>query len=126
MMTNPVLLVHVTSVLLSISGFIFRGILRFSGSDLANRKWLKITPHIIDTVLIVSAIILYLRSGLELFSTPWLMAKIIALLLYIALGLIAFRFGKTRTIRLVAFFEAILVFAYIIGVAVTRNPFVFF
>ncbi|MGB5226404.1 MAG: SirB2 family protein [Arenicellales bacterium] len=126
MMTNPVLLVHVTSVLLSISGFIFRGILRFSGSDLANRKWLKIAPHIIDTVLIVSAIMLYLRSGLELFSTPWLMAKIIALLLYIALGLIAFRFGKTRTIRLVAFFEAILVFAYIIGVAVTRNPFVFF
>jgi uncharacterized membrane protein SirB2 len=125
-MTNPVLLVHVTSALLSISGFIFRGILRFSGSDLVNKKWLKITPHIIDTVLIVSAIMLYLRSGLELFSTPWLMAKIIALLLYIALGLIAFRFGKTSTIRLIAWFEAILVFAYIIGVAITKNPLVFF
>ena len=126
MMANPLLLVHVTSALLSICGFIFRGILRFSGSDLVNRKWLKITPHIIDTVLIVSAIMLYLRSGLELLSTPWLLAKIVALLLYIALGLIAFRFGKTRTIRLVAFFEAIFVFAYIIGVAVTKNPFVFF
>ena len=125
-MTNPVLLVHVTSALLSISGFIFRGILRFSGSDLVNRKWLKIAPHIIDTVLIVSAIMLYLRSGLELLSTPWLMAKIIALLLYIALGLIAFRFGKTRTIRFVAWLEAILVFAYIIGVAITKNPLVFF
>lgn len=125
-MTNPVLLVHVTSALLSISGFIFRGILRFSGSDLVNRKWLKIAPHIIDTVLIVSAIMLYLRSGLELLSTPWLMAKIIALLLYIALGLIAFRFGKTRTIRFVAWLEANLVFAYIIGVAITKNPLVFF
>lgn len=125
-MTNPVLIVHVTSVLLSISGFIFRGILRFSGSDLVNRKWLKIAPHIIDTVLIVSAIMLYLQSGLELMSTPWLIAKIVALLLYIALGLIAFRFGKTRTIRLLAWLEAILVFAYIIGVAVTRNPLVFF
>jgi uncharacterized membrane protein SirB2 len=123
---NPILIVHVSTALLSISGFIFRGILRFRGSDLVNRKWLKIAPHIVDTVLIISAIILLIQSGLNLLTTPWLMAKIIALIIYIALGLIAFRFGKTRTVRLLAWCEAILVFGYILSVAVTKNPLVLF
>lgn len=125
-MINPILIVHVSTALLSISGFIFRGILRFRGSDLVNRKWLKIAPHIVDTVLIISAIILLIQSGLNLLTTPWLMAKVIALIIYIALGLIAFRFGKTRTVRLLAWCEAILVFGYILSVAVTKNPLVLF
>jgi len=121
-MTNAVLFVHVTTVILSISGFIFRGVLRFRGSDLGNKKWLKITPHIVDTVLIISAIMLYSRSGLDLMTTSWLQAKIVALFLYIGLGLIAFRFGKTTTVRLFAWLAAILVFGYILAVAVTKSP----
>lgn len=125
-MSNPVFIIHVTTALLSISGFIFRGILRFSGSDLVNRKWLKITPHIIDTVLIISAIMLFTRSGLDLMTTPWLQAKIVALIVYIALGLVAFRFAKTTPVRLLAWLAAILVFGYILSVAVSKNPLGFF
>ena len=125
-MSNPVFIIHVTTALLSISGFIFRGILRFSGSDLVNRKWLKITPHIVDTVLIISAIILFTRSGLDLMTTSWLQAKIVALIVYIALGLIAFRFAKTTSARLLAWLAAILVFGYILSVAVSKNPLGFF
>jgi uncharacterized membrane protein SirB2 len=123
---NPVLTVHVATALLSISGFIFRGILHFRSSELVNRKWFKITPHIVDTLLIVSALILLNQSGLNILNTSWLLAKVIALIVYISLGLIAFRFGKTRGIRLMAWLEAILVFAYILGVAVTKNPLVLF
>ena len=125
-MINPVLTVHVSTVLLSISGFILRGILHFRGSDLVNRKWLKITPHVIDTVLIISAIILLIQSGLNLLTTPWLLTKVIALILYIALGLIAFRFGKTTHVRMLAWSGAILLFAFIFAVAVTKNPLVLF
>jgi len=123
---NPVLTVHVAAALLSISGFIFRGILHFRGSELVSRKWFKITPHIIDTVLIISAIILLYQSGLNLLTTSWLLAKITALIFYITLGLIAFRFGKSRRVRLLAWCGAILLFAYIIMVAVTKNPLVLF
>ncbi len=123
-MYNQVLTVHVSTVILSISGFIFRGILHFRGSDLVKRKWLKITPHIIDTVLIISAIILLIQNGLNLLTTPWLLAKLIALIFYIALGLIAFRFSKTTRVRMLAWSGAILLFAYICTVAVTKNPMV--
>lgn len=125
-MSNPVFIIHVATALLSISGFIFRGILRFSGSDLVNRKWLKITPHINDTVLIISAIMLFTRSGLDLMTTPWLQAKIVALIVYIALGLVAFRFAKATPVRLLAWLAAILVFGYILSVAVSKNPLGFF
>ena len=123
-MYNQVLTVHVSTVILSISGFIFRGILHFRGSDLVKRKWLKITPHIIDTVLIISAIILLIQNGLNLLTTPWLLAKLIALIFYIALELIAFRFAKTTRVRMLAWSGAILLFAYICTVAVTKNPMV--
>ena len=121
---NPIYIVHVTTVLLSISGFVFRGVLHFNASAMVNRKWLKITPHINDTVLVASALMLLSQSGLNLLNTPWLLAKIIALLIYITLGLIAFRFGRTKRIRLMAWFGAILVFCYILTVAVTKNPLV--
>lgn len=125
-MSNSVFIIHVTTALLSIFGFIFRGILRFSGSDLVNSKWLKITPHIVDTVLIISAILLFTRSGLDLMTASWLQAKIVALIVYIALGLVAFRFAKTTTTRLLAWLTAILIFGYILTVAVSKNPLGFF
>lgn len=125
-MLNPVLTLHVSTALISIAGFIIRGILHFSGSDLVNRKWFKITPHIVDTLLIVSAVTLLIQSNLNLLNTSWLLAKVIALVVYIGLGLVAFRFGKTRLVRMMAWGGAILVFAYILGVAVTKNPLVLF
>lgn len=125
-MINPVLTLHVSTALISIVGFILRGILHFSGSDLVNRKWFKITPHVIDTLLIITAVILLIQSNLDVLNTSWLLAKVIALIVYISLGLVAFRFGKTRFIRIMAWCEAILVFAYILAVAVTKNPLVLF
>ena len=125
-MTNPVLVIHVTTALLSIAGFVFRGILRYRNSDWIDKKWLKITPHLIDTVLIISALTLLQQASLKPFGTSWLMAKIIALLLYISLGLIAFRFASSKAIRLLAWGAAILVFCYILAVAVTKNPLILF
>lgn len=125
-MSNPVLTIHIVTALLSISGFIFRGILHLRGSDLLSRKWLKISPHVNDTLLIISAIILVRQSDLIFLTTPWLQAKIVALILYITLGLIAFRFAKTKTVSLLAWIGAILVFSYIVAVAITKNPLVLF
>ncbi len=125
-MSNPVLTLHVATALLSISGFVYRGFLHLGGSDLLNRKWLKITPHVNDTVLILSAIVLVQQAGLSYLTTPWLQIKIVALILYITLGLIAFRFAKTKKLRLLTWIEAIVVFAYIVAVAVTKNPLVWF
>ena len=116
-----ILKIHLLTVVLSLAGFIFRGILMLNGSAMLQKKWLKIAPHVNDTILLVSAILLVRQTGLYPLEQPWLMAKIIGLLVYIGLGMMAFRFGKTHKQKLLAWIGAIAVFAYICGLAITKS-----
>ena len=83
---------------------------------------MRIIPHIVDTVLLLSAVWLAVQFGFSPANSPWLTTKIIALLIYIGLGFVALRLGKTKQIRIVAWLIALLVFAYIVAVAFTKSP----
>jgi uncharacterized membrane protein SirB2 len=76
----------------------------------------------VDTVLLLSAIWLAVQLQQVPFRDGWLGAKILGLLLYIVLGGIALKRGRTKTMRIGAFAAALAVFAYIVAVARTRNP----
>lgn len=114
--------IHITCVVLSYSLFFLRGIWVLRDSPLMQQRWVKIAPHSVDTVLLVSAIALAWQLGFSPFNSPWLAAKIIALLVYIGLGMLAFRFAKTQTMRLVAWLSAQMVFFYIVAAALTHDP----
>ena len=114
--------IHVTSALISISGFILRCWWMLQDSPRLKMRLTRVLPHIIDTILLASAIMLALRIEQYPLTTAWLTAKLIALLAYIGLGMVALRFGKTRKTRMTAFFLAVLVFVYLVSVAITRSP----
>lgn len=114
-------LIHESCAFLSISGFIVRGIWKLTDNTKLAQRWVKIAPHIIDFVLLASGITLIVLTQINLFEQPWLMAKLIALLAYIALGLFVLRFARSNGMRQLGFVAAILVFAYIIAVAMTRQ-----
>ena len=114
--------IHIGCAFLSFSLFFMRGIWLLRGSPIMQQRWVKIAPHSIDTVLLTSAILLAWQLGYTPFNSPWLAAKIIALLLYIGLGMLAFRFAKTKKSRLYAWLAAILTFAYIVAAAATHDP----
>ncbi|MGH1537958.1 MAG: SirB2 family protein [Gammaproteobacteria bacterium] len=113
--------IHAVTALLSISGFVLRGFWMMQGSAKLQRRWVNIVPHINDTILLVSAIILVIVSTQYPIYTAWINAKIIALLIYIILGTIALKRGKTKIIRVFSWCLAILVFAYIVFVANTKQ-----
>ncbi len=113
--------IHAVTALLSISGFVLRGFWMMQGSAKLQRRWVNIVPHINDTILLVSAIILVIVSTQYPIYTAWINAKIIALLIYIILGTIALKRGKTKTIRVSSWCLATLVFAYIVFVANTKQ-----
>lgn len=113
---------HVTFAALSGMLFLLRGIWMLRGSGLLQQKWVKIVPHVIDTVLLGSALVMVFWSGQYPFAQGWLTAKVLALIAYIVLGTIALKRGKTKQVRLTAFIGALLVFAYIVKVALTRQP----
>ena len=115
-------LVHQSAVALSLAGFVARGTGMFTGAAWVRRRLAKTLPHIIDTVLIASAIALAWMLGVSPANAPWIGAKIAALIVYIALGMIAFRFGRTRRMRGIAFALALVTFGYIVTVAISRDP----
>lgn len=118
--------IHITCVVLSFSLFFLRGLWMLRHSPIMQQRWVKIAPHSIDTILLTSAILLAWQLGYTPFDSPWLAAKILALLLYIGLGMLAFRFAKTDSMRLVAWLSALLTFAYIVATAITHDPFLTF
>jgi len=115
-------LLHMCCAALSISGFVLRGWWRWRESPLAVNRWTRILPHCVDTLLLGSALTLASLSGQWPLQQPWLTAKLLALLIYIGLGMVAFRFGKTSRQKAAAFFSAVLVFAYMVCVATWRSP----
>ncbi len=115
-------MIHITSVVLSYLLFTLRGIWMVQSSDLLQRRWVKVVPHVIDTVLLTSAIGLAMAIHQSPIKDPWLGAKVAGLLLYIGLGMIALKRGKTRKMKVTALVAAHIAFFYIVLVALTKNP----
>lgn len=114
-------LTHVTCVALSYAGFVLRGIWMIRDSRMLERRWVRVLPHVVDTVLLASAIALAVMLKQYPLAEPWLTAKVAGLVLYIALGMVALRHGTTRRIRTSAWIAAQVAFLYIVAVALTRN-----
>ena len=119
-------MIHVGSVIISYLLFSLRSMWMMQDSARLKQRWVKIAPHIVDTVLLTSAIALAILIRQDPIHDSWLSAKVLGLLTYIALGMMALRFGKTRKTKISASVAAQLVFIYIVLVAVTKNPAVFF
>ena len=114
--------VHVACVVLSVTGFSLRYGLSVRASPLQRHAVARIAPHVNDTILLAAAITMLLSAGINPIGVPWLLAKIVGLLGYIALGMVALRFGRSSGVRTAAFCAALLCFGYVVSVAITKNP----
>lgn len=112
---------HVTCVLLSGALFCLRGGLRIADVAAANHRMLRFASYGIDTALLTAAILLTRILQQYPFRDAWLTAKVLLLVLYIALGSLALKRAKTRRARILAFGAAVLTYAWIIRVAVTHS-----
>lgn len=113
---------HISCAIISYLLFLWRGILALRASPVMRQRRIKIAPHLIDAVLLISALALIFTIQQYPFSHAWLTAKLFALLLYIGLGSIALKYGNNQTMRITAWLSAQAVFAYIVLVAINHNP----
>lgn len=114
--------VHMLCAVLSIVSFIIRGALAIKGSSVLQKKWVRIAPHIIDTVLILSAVGLMVSIQQYPFVNGWLTAKLLGLIVYIFLGVVTLKIAKSQPVRVAAYLLAIGTFGYIASVAMTKTP----
>ncbi len=112
---------HLTAVAISITFFLVRGLGMMIDAKWLQLKVVKILPHIVDTILLVSALLLTVAIQQYPFQEAWLTAKVVGLVIYIGLGLVALKLGRTKAVRVLAFFAALLVFAYIASVAIAHS-----
>ena len=116
---------HIACATLSGSLFVLRGTWMLRESNMLQRRWVKIVPHIVDALLLTSALIMVMWSGQYPFVQNWLTAKVVALIAYIGLGTIALKRGRNKTTRVCAIIAALAVFFYIVSVALTKQVQVF-
>ena len=124
---NYLLLKHLHMTLAAVSGslFLLRGLWMLADSPVRERAWVRSAPHLVDSLLLATAIALAWWSGQSPSANPWLTAKVGALIAYILLGSLALKYGKTKPLRAAAFIGALACFGYIVATAVTKNPLFF-
>jgi uncharacterized membrane protein SirB2 len=114
--------VHVISVVLSVTGFFLRGVLMMRASPLLDARWMKVLPHVNDTVLLIAALTLAALSAQYPFVIGWVTAKVLGVIAYIILGALALRDASTRRMRIICWLAALAVFGWIVSVALSRHP----
>lgn len=118
---------HVLTVAISALMLTIRYALIMANSQLVERKFFKIFPHVNDTFLLLSGVALIMVTGFIPFTpaAPWLTEKLMCVLAYIALGFFAIKLGKNKFIRSLAFFGALGWLAMAGKIAVTKTPMFF-
>ena len=114
--------VHIACAIVSIAGFALRGVLMLADSPLLATRFARVAPHVVDTVLLASALWLAALIGQYPFVEGWLTAKVLALIAYIVLGAVALKRARGKAGRAGAFALALGAAAYIVSVALTRDP----
>ena len=116
---------HMTMAALSGSLFLLRGIWMLRESSMLAQRWVRIVPHVVDILLLTSALTMVIWSEQYPFVQSWLTAKVLALIAYIGLGAIALKYGKRKSVRVCALALALIIFLYIASVAATKRVMVF-
>lgn len=116
---------HLTTLGLSFLLFFIRGYLMMRESPASKNRALVITPHVINLLLIGTGVGLAVLLQITPGSQPWLAVKLVALILYIALGILTFKHPRLGA-RKIFWLLTLVVFAFIVSVATSKNPFGFF
>ncbi len=113
---------HAGCASLSLGLFVWRGGRVLRRKPVASRLWSRIVPDTVDMLLLASGVALAWWLHKVPFESAWLTAKLAAVAVYIYLGFVVMRLGRTMHIRRAAWLAALIVFAYIVAVASTRSP----
>jgi uncharacterized membrane protein SirB2 len=112
---------HVATVITSYCFFFVRGAWMLTDSPMLARRWVRVVPHVNDTVLLIAGVWLTTMIRQYPGTSGWLTAKLVGLGVYILVGTVAIRRGPTKRIRAAAWVAAQLVFFYIVAVALTHD-----
>jgi uncharacterized membrane protein SirB2 len=111
---------HVALAYLTVTGFVMRAVWALQGSALREEKWVRIAPHVVDTLLLVLGLVMAFQLGVSPLS-GWLGAKLLGLFAYIGFGVLTMRASR-RSLQVLGLIGALASVGYIFVVAYMRDP----
>ncbi|MDG1752651.1 MAG: SirB2 family protein [Thalassotalea sp.] len=97
---------HMTIALISIVLFTLRFFWTLAGSSQLDKKWVKITPHIVDTLLLGLGVVMMMKLALNPLEQLWLGEKLIAVVAYIFTGYYTLKLARNRTMQVIGYLGA--------------------
>ena len=120
-MISTLLVIHVSCVVVSMTLFLWRGTAMWRQKPIESKLFKRTIPDIVDSILLFSAFGMMYLLEYSPFEHYWLAAKMIGLVVYILLGAVALKYGRSIVVKRVSFVAALIVFAYLVSVAATRQ-----
>jgi uncharacterized membrane protein SirB2 len=114
--------VHVAAVSVSVPLLVVRSVIGIRTSPASVPRVLRILPHIVDTALLASAVLLSVILRQYPFAAPWVTAKVLALVAYVGIGTVAVKRGRTPRARALALAVALVIVGYIVATALHHEP----
>lgn len=112
---------HMTLAVISISLFTLRFVWLMLDSDHLKRKWVKISPHVIDTLLLVIGVIMTIKLAINPLEQLWLAEKLLAVAAYIFTGVYTLKFARNRTMQIIGYLGAMGWVLLIVRIAMTKE-----
>ncbi len=112
---------HMLLAVLTVLGFSLRVYWRYVDSEMMQKKWVKIAPHVVDTMLLIFGVTLVFSYNLSVSENVWIIAKLTAIFCYIGIGFYTFKKATSRASILVGGLAGWLVLAYIFKVAFSKS-----
>ncbi|MCZ7836677.1 SirB2 family protein [Atlantibacter hermannii] len=117
--------VHILTAFLSVSLFILRYWWQYRGSAMSTKRWVRIVPHVNDTLLLATGVALVMLTHFYPFTPQgaWLTEKLFGVIIYIVLGFIALgKRPRSQQVRWIAFLLGLVVIYIVIKLATTKIP----
>ena len=114
---------HIGFALLSGGLFALRGLLVLARQGrIARAAPLRYLSYTNDTLLLTAALMLLSVLHLNPFTTAWLAVKLLVLVAYVVLGVVALRENRSPRQRTLAYVAALACFGFIYAVARSHHP----
>lgn len=117
---------HVALAVLTACSFCLRGLWMLARSAHSNASWTRWLPHLVDSLLLLTGVAMAIGLSISPLAHPWLAIKIAAIVVYIAIGSVALKRGRSYRQRAVAFVLSLMVLTYVFAVALSHDPWVGF
>lgn len=112
---------HMTLAVLSIALFTLRFVWTLTESSWLTKKAVKITPHVIDTLLLALGVAMAVKLAINPLEQLWLGEKLLAVIAYIFTGYYTLKLARNRMMQIIGYLGAMGWVMLVVRVAMSKE-----